>query len=117
MSKSKSTQSKEKLIDDNRVEDGQAIKIIVGRYKDLYKERYHLPATVNYAWCGKMIKELLKDHSPMGLIRVIELFFEKEDHDKVFHLPNILSAWSVNKYLPMARLDPRLYSYAEEYNK
>lgn len=91
-------------------------QILINLYRDKYKERFGLYPVVNYPLCGKMIKSLLKDHSAMGILRVIELYFEHENN-QVFHLPSILSAYSVNKYLPMAKLDPRIYSDAEEQNK
>ena len=95
---------------------GNEIKIIVGKFNDLYKKKYGLSPTVNYGLCGKMIKNLLENHSAMGIIRVIELYFEYEEA-KVYHLPTIISAYYMNKYLPMARLNPQLYSDAHEYNK
>jgi len=96
--------------------NGSKIKIIIGEYKSLYRKKFGLFPSVNYGLCSKLINRLLKDHSGMGIIKIIELYFE-DPNNKVFHLPGILSAYSVNKYLPGIKLDPRLYSNAEEYNK
>lgn len=90
--------------------------LVIDRYIELFKEKFEVYPQINYAWCGKMLSELLLNHSIKGLQSVIELYFEQENRD-VFHLPSILSAYSINKYLPKAKLDPRIYSDAEEHNK
>ncbi len=94
----------------------EVMKIILLRYKELYRQKSGTSPVINYGWTGKMIKELLKSHSPFAIIRIMELYYENEFHS-AFHLPTILSSWSFNKYLPQAKLDPRLFSDAEEYNK
>jgi len=91
---------------------------IIGTYTRLYFEKFGIKPRINGPWCGKMIKILLKDHSPGGISRVIELYFEDpENNSRVYHLPNILSSWSMNKYLPRILFDPQIYDNAEELNK
>lgn len=89
---------------------------IIERYAELFEDRFQIKPKINFGQCGKMIKSLLADHSAQGVIRIIELYFEKEK-TTAYHLPWILSAASVNKYLPMMKLDPMLFADAEEHNK
>lgn len=98
--------------------DPSPIPGIIGKFTGLYFDKFGIKPAVNGAWCGKMIKDLLVDHSPQGLMRIIELYFEDTSNvTKVYHLPTILSAWSLNKYLPRIKYDPYLYDNAEEINK
>lgn len=98
--------------------DPSPVNLIIGKYSGLYFDKFGVKPAINGAWCGKMIKELLVDHSPEGLLRIIDLYFEdRANEGRVYHLPNMLSAWSLNKYLPMIRFDPQIYDNAEELNK
>ena len=96
----------------------EEIKEIVAVFTELYKKKHGgLIPEVPWGWTGKMIKDLLKNHSKEGIIRVIELYFEKENpYDGIYHLPRILSAFYMNKYLPQARLNPEIYANAKEIN-
>lgn len=83
---------------------------IIGHYTQLYEERFGVKPKVNGAWCGKMIKNLLQDYDERTVIRIIDLFFEDPfNQNKAYHLPTILSSWSVNKYLPKTKDNPLLY--------
>lgn len=90
---------------------------IVGLFKKLFYERFGVNPVINRAQIQKMIKERLADHSLKGICRIVELYFEKEPQGKVYHLPNILSAYSFNKYLPFMKYDPNQISNADELNK
>lgn len=85
---------------------------IIGHFQEQYMHRFgqNLKPKVNGALCGKLIKELLKDYEADTIKMIITLYFQDPaNENQVFHLPSILSAWSVNKYLPKTQLDPRLY--------
>ena len=82
---------------------------IIRRYKNLFRQHYKVEAEVNMVIVGRMIKNLLRSHTEEGLIRVVELYFEYEPGFKNHTLHNILSNWSINKYLPKAKLNPDLY--------
>lgn len=91
---------------------------IIGLYQRLYVKKFGIKPTINGKIAGSVIKKLLKDHSQKGLERVIELYFEDPFNEKqAYHLPNILCAASMNKYLPKAKLNPMLYDNADEENK
>lgn len=91
---------------------------VIGKYQRLYKEKFGMNPVVNGPICGSLIKKLLKDHSTLGLYRIIELYFEDPSNEKQsYHLPNILCAYSLNKYLPKIKLNPMIYDNAEEENK
>lgn len=90
---------------------------IVALFRKLFYERFGVQPVINQGQIHKMIKERLTDHSLKGICRIVELYFEKEPQGKVFHLPNILSAYSFNKYLPFMKYDPNQISNAEELNK
>lgn len=84
----------------------------------LYKDKFGVNPQINGAIVGKLIKNLLKNHSLEGLNRIIELYFEDPTNEKgVYHLPSILSSWSLNKYLPKMRYNPDIYDDVEEINK
>ena len=94
------------------------INRIIGCYTKLFINKFGVSPKVNGPWCGKLIKGLLKEHSPEGICRIIELYFEDPaNKDRVFHLPNILSGWSFNKYLPHMKYNEGIYDNAEEMNK
>lgn len=98
--------------------NGEAHKRIYEVYTKLFKETFGVEPMINYGWCGKRINESLKIHTDKALCRIIQLYFEHEP--KVpgkFNLPQILSAYYINKYGPMIRLDPALYVNADEYNQ
>lgn len=83
---------------------------IIGHYTDRYQERFGVKPVVNGSWCGKMIKELLKSIDEKTILKIIDLFFEDQwNQNKSYHLPTILSGWSVNKYLPKTKDNPLLY--------
>lgn len=91
---------------------------IIGRFTDLYFDKFDVKPKIQGPWCGKLIKGLLADHSPDGIIRVIELYFDDPlNKNRVFHLPNILSGWSFNRYLPKIKYNPAFYENADELNK
>lgn len=95
-------------------------KIVIDKFIEMYLNKNGIAPSVTWAACGKMINDLLKEHSVNGLMRIIELYFEDEDNDrpgKVYYLPSILSSWSLNKYLPRLRYNPQIYANAEELNK
>mgnify|MGYP001592529169 CR=1 FL=1 len=92
-------------------------KPIFSRFTELYYEKYGVKPSIAYSTCLGLLSSLLKDYTPKTLIRVIELYFEKEPDGRVFHLPSILSSWCLNKYLPMTKLNSDLYVNAEELNK
>ena len=71
-------------------------------YKELFYKMYNQKPAINYAQCSKMMKELMDEngYSEEMLYDIVQMYFENEKPDKVFHLPWILSASSINKYLP-----------------
>ena len=92
--------------------------IVWESYRELYHEKYGNYPEINYAACGRLIKERLKNHSLKGLIKIVELFFEGEKNPSVvFDLKAILSTYFINKYAPKLKLDPEVYSNAKEWNK
>lgn len=91
---------------------------IIAYYQKRFIEKNGAKPVINGGWCGKLLKERLKDHSKEGIIRIIELYFDDPANaDKVDHLPTIMSAWNYNKYLPKMKYDPNIYADAEELNK
>ncbi len=91
---------------------------VIGLYQKLYTDKFGIKPTINGMICGRMIKSLLKDHSVKGLQRVVELYFEDPANEKQsYHLPNILCAYSLNKYLPRIKLNPLIYDNADEINQ
>ena len=87
-------------------------------YIKLYENKIGIRPEINYGVCGSLIKQRLINHSVKGLVKIIELFFDEEKGDKtVFDLKVILSAYFINKYAPKIKLDPKLYSDAEKWNK
>lgn len=94
------------------------IRKIIGHYSSLYFIKFNVKPKVNGKICGSMIKKHLKDHSVEGICRIIELYFEDPaNQNRVMHLPNILSGWSFNKYLPHIRYNEQIYDGAEDLNK
>jgi hypothetical protein len=95
----------------------EVFREIEERFIELFSQKYEgIIPEINYPFCRRLIKDRLKNHSPRGIIRIIELYFEKET-PQVYHLPSILSAWVFNKYLPYIKVDPRLYKDADQDNK
>ena len=91
-------------------------KDIYDKFIQLYVEKTGIKPEINYGICGKLIKQRLVNHSIKGIIRIIELYFEKEPLT-VYHLQTILSAYYINKYAPMLRVNPLLFENAEQINK
>ena len=91
---------------------------IYNLYKELYYQAYGVKPVINYPQCSKILMERTKDHSENTICRIMKLYFQEEPKDRVFHLPTIMSAYFFNKYLPKVdqKLNPMLYSNAEEYN-
>lgn len=87
---------------------------IFSLYKDLYHDLYNVYPEINYAQCSKLIVERLENQTEDTICKIIKLYFENEQKDRVFHLPAILSAYAFNKYLPKIKLDPRIYTNTEE---
>jgi hypothetical protein len=83
---------------------------IIGYYQKKYEKRFGVKPRINGAVCGKLIKELRKDYTEKRIKRIIELFFDDpKNENKSFHLPSILSAWSINTYLPKSKDNPLLF--------
>lgn len=94
------------------------INQVIGVYSKFYSDKFGVKPKINGPWCGKLIKTLLREHSSEGICRIIELYFEDPANaNRVYHLPNILSGWSFNKYLPKLHYNPAFYENAEELNK
>jgi hypothetical protein len=87
-------------------------------YKDLFYDLYKQKPVINYSQCGKLIMDRIKEYDEKMICEIIELYFEEEKPDKVFHLPWILSAASFNKYIGMMnkKVDPDIFNNAEEFN-
>ena len=95
-----------------------SINVIIGCYSNFYEGKFGIKPKINGPWCGKLIKTLLKDHSEEGICRIIELYFEDPtNQNRIYHLPNILSGWSFNRYMPKMKYNPQIYDNAEEMNK
>lgn len=90
--------------------------VIWDKYSQLYEDKVGMKPEISFGVTGRLIKRLLTNHSKKGIIKIIELFFENE-HDMTPDLKIILSAFFINKYAPQLRLDPNVYSNAEEWNK
>ena len=88
------------------------------KYTELFDKKFDTSPCINYGACCGIIKQRLKNHSVKGLVRIIELFFEEENSpNTVYDLKAILSSFFINKYSPKLKLDPKIYSNADEWNK
>ena len=76
--------------------------LVYDKYKDLFYEMYNVKPIINYPQCGKLISKLMKEDGLTEdiLCKIVEIYFAEEPPGKVFHLPWILAAASINKYLP-----------------
>ena len=85
---------------------------IFNRYKNLFYDRYGVKPEINYAQCSKLLMERIENRTEEEIVRIIELYFENEKSENVFHLPTILSAYIFNKYLPQLnqKLNPNMYT-------
>jgi hypothetical protein len=91
---------------------------VIGKYQRMYTDKFGIKPVVNGKISGSIIKKLLKEHSPKGLERIVELYFEDPSNSNSgYHLPNILCAYSLNKYLPNIKLNPMIYDNAKEENE
>lgn len=91
---------------------------VVERYQNLYKEKFGIRPEIRWNVTANMVSKLLKNHSLNGLIRVIELYFEDPSNELFsYDLKGILSGYTMNKYLPRMKYDPKLYDNADELNK
>lgn len=94
------------------------VKSIFSHYTKLYEKKFDIQPVINLNIGTAVVKNLLKTHSQKGLERIIDLYFEdKANENQSYHLPNILCAYSLNKYLPKIKLNPNIYDNAEELNK
>lgn len=85
-------------------------KKLIAHFTDLFYERFGVKPAVPWAQTVSMINRLLPVHDYATLEGVVNLYFEHEK-GKVMHLPSMLSAWAINKYIPMLskKNDPRLF--------
>ena len=90
---------------------------VFSRFKELYYEKFGIKPVIPHSICFKLIQSLLREHSLKTLVRIVELYFEKEPEGKVYHLPSILSSWSLNKCLPLIKYNPDQYTNAKELNQ
>ncbi len=98
--------------------DPEDIRMVIGHYSMQYFNKFGIKPKVNGKIVGSMVKRHLLDHSRDGICRIIDLFFEDAaNQNRVMHLPNILSGWSFNKYLPYIKYNEQIYDGAEELNK
>ena len=91
---------------------------IYSLYKELFRARYNANPIINYGQCGKLIESVLEDIDEDTILTVIKMYFEQEPQkDTVFHLPVIISAYTLNKYLQKlnSKVDKDLYTTAEEH--
>lgn len=87
------------------------------KYSDLYAEKFGIKPEISYGATGRIISQRAKNHSVEGLVKIVELFFENEKGNITYDLKAIMSAFFINKYAPKLKLDPKMYSNAEEWNK
>lgn len=91
---------------------------VISHYQKVYLRERDEEGTVNLFIVVPMIKRLLKKHSVEGLKRVIDLYFEDSWNARFnYNLHNILCKQSLEKYLPHIKLNPKIYTDAEEKNK
>lgn len=101
----------------NKIDQGD-IRAVIGHYSMHYFNKFGIKPKVNGKICGSMIKRLLAEHSKDGICRVIDLFFEDAaNQNRVMHLPNILSTWSLNQYLPHIKYNTQIYDGADQLNE
>lgn len=90
-------------------------------YKELFFKMYGQKPAINYAQCSKLMKELMDEngYSEEMLCNIVQMYFENEKPDKVFHLPWILSAASINKYIGVLnkKVDSNIFNNADEFNE
>lgn len=94
----------------------QEVISIIQYFVKKYNDKYYIDPEVNWKICTSMVHAQLKKHSAKGIMRVIDLYFE-DPSIKFHHLPNSLSAGSLNKYLPKMKFNPLIYASADELNK
>lgn len=85
-------------------------KKLIAHFTDLFYNQFGVKPEVPYGQTLSILYRLLKTHDYSTLEGVVNLYFQHEQ-GKVMHLPSILSAWAINKYIPLLakKNDPRLF--------
>ncbi len=94
----------------------QEVISIIQYFVKKYNDKYYINPEMSWGICASMLNKHLKKHSVKGILRIVDLYFD-DPVIKFHHLPNALSAGSMNKYLPKLKFNPMIYASADELNK